>query len=401
MKNTQRKEYLDLLRGIAMISIVLGHLAVRSINRVVFTYHLPVFFLITGYFTREGQPLPSLIRKRARTLLVPYAVSCAIIIVLRVLWYGIRGGSGASPEAVQWILASFYASGTAELVPAGIISIGATWFLWTTFWACILLNLVLRIPDKYRIAAVLGIFLIGYFSARKFMLPLGVQPAACSLLYLYIGYLVRRYETTFLAAGREWKISALVLAAVVWISFILHFQGFWINLCNFGNGAEDIFASLCACLVLTTLCFWLDRLSGSGQKDLSAVDSAPAPKEIAAPGRFVKEISFPGRSTKGISFPGRPMKGMSFPGRLMKGIAFLGRYSIAMLFIHIIELDVFPYRGLLERLNGHGMPGSLNLAVTILIKFLIIIPGTVLLVRTKAGRRIFGFPDPEGRAAGL
>ncbi len=353
MKTTQRKEYLDILRGIAMISIVLGHLGIPSVNRVVFTYHLPVFFLITGYFIREGQPLPALIRKRARTLLVPYAVSCAVITVLRVLWYGVRHGS-ASSEAVTWILASLYASGSSGLLPPGISRIGAIWFLWATFWACILLNLILRLPEKFRIGAVLGIFLAGYFSARKLLLPLSIQPGACALLYLYIGHLVRKYETHFLETGREWKVSALTLAAVVWISFIVHFQGFWIVSCNFGNGAEDIFASLCASLVLTVICCGLDRLTG---------------------------------------LSGQPHMGSAFSARLLKGIAFLGRYSIAMLFMHIIELDVFPYGGLLTRLNAHGMPASMNLAVTILIKFLIIIPGTILLVRTKVGRRIFGFRD--------
>ncbi|MGO5337308.1 acyltransferase family protein [Bilifractor sp. LCP19S3_H10] len=366
MKSTQRKEYLDLLRGIAMISIVLGHLGVSSIIHVVFTYHLPVFFLITGYFTREGQPLSALVRKRARTLLVPYAICCMIIIVLRVLWYGIRGGSGASSEAVQWILASLYASGTVGLIPTGIISIGAIWFLWATFWACIFLNLILRMPDKFRIAAVLGIFLAGYYSARKFLLPLDIQPAACALLYLYVGYLVRRYEASLLQMGMEWRISVLALAAVVWISFILHFQGFWIVGCNFGNGAEDIVASLCACLVLTVICFWLDRISDRAQKD------APTPDRVHE------------RS--------------AFPGQLIKWIAFLGRYSIVILFMHIIELDVFPYNGILKRLNGHGMPVSLNLAVMILLKFLIIISGSIILVRTKAGRRIFGFRDPEEKA---
>jgi len=33
-----------------MICIVLGHLGNPLINQFVFTFHLPVFFIITGYF---------------------------------------------------------------------------------------------------------------------------------------------------------------------------------------------------------------------------------------------------------------------------------------------------------------------------------------------------------------
>ena len=46
----KRIEYLDVARGIAMLSVVLGHMGIFNINRVVFTYHLPILFFITGYF---------------------------------------------------------------------------------------------------------------------------------------------------------------------------------------------------------------------------------------------------------------------------------------------------------------------------------------------------------------
>ena len=45
-----RNKMLDIAKGIAMISIILGHLSVWRINCVVFTYHIPIFYLITGYF---------------------------------------------------------------------------------------------------------------------------------------------------------------------------------------------------------------------------------------------------------------------------------------------------------------------------------------------------------------
>lgn len=45
-----RNKTLDIAKGIAMISIILGHLSVWRINCVVFTYHIPIFYLITGYF---------------------------------------------------------------------------------------------------------------------------------------------------------------------------------------------------------------------------------------------------------------------------------------------------------------------------------------------------------------
>ena len=48
-----RLQYIDIAKGIAMICIILGHLGNASINRIVFTFHVPIFFFITGYFTNK------------------------------------------------------------------------------------------------------------------------------------------------------------------------------------------------------------------------------------------------------------------------------------------------------------------------------------------------------------
>ena len=79
---TKRLQYVDIARGIAMICIILGHLGNPAINRVVFTFHVPIFFFITGYFTSTKRSLPEFTKNKIRTLLVPYAISCLAIIIL-------------------------------------------------------------------------------------------------------------------------------------------------------------------------------------------------------------------------------------------------------------------------------------------------------------------------------
>ncbi len=40
------EKYLDLAKGIEIISIIIGHLGIYTINRIVYTYHTPVFLYI-------------------------------------------------------------------------------------------------------------------------------------------------------------------------------------------------------------------------------------------------------------------------------------------------------------------------------------------------------------------
>ena len=59
-----RLQYIDIAKGIAMICIILGHLGNASINRIVFTFHVPIFFFITGYFTNKKRDLNGFIKIR-------------------------------------------------------------------------------------------------------------------------------------------------------------------------------------------------------------------------------------------------------------------------------------------------------------------------------------------------
>ena len=68
-----------------MICIILGHLGNPSINRVVFTFHVPIFFFITGYFTNNKRRLPEFAKNKLRTLIVPYIIACPAIIILGTL----------------------------------------------------------------------------------------------------------------------------------------------------------------------------------------------------------------------------------------------------------------------------------------------------------------------------
>ena len=68
-----------------MICIILGHLGNASINRIVFTFHVPIFFFITGYFTNKKRDLNGFIKNKARTLLVTYIITSIVIIIIGTL----------------------------------------------------------------------------------------------------------------------------------------------------------------------------------------------------------------------------------------------------------------------------------------------------------------------------
>ena len=113
--NENRVQYIDVAKGIAMICIILGHLGDANINRVVFTFHVPIFFFITGYFTNSERNITEFVKNKLMTLIVPYIVTCLLIVILGT----IDGWNKGNPfyALVYWSKASLYGAGSEHVDP--------------------------------------------------------------------------------------------------------------------------------------------------------------------------------------------------------------------------------------------------------------------------------------------
>ncbi len=332
-------EFVDVAKGIAMICIVLGHLGIKGINRFVFTFHVPVFFLISGYFISAEEKLSSFIVKKLRTLIVPYYLTCGIIVVLGFLkGLVLNGISTAFADAKYWIYASIYGAGDSYQEPFVIVAIGAIWFLWALFWGSIFLKISLKMKPIFRLAFVIALFLFGYFTRSWFWFPLSIQAGCCATLWVYIGYLFKRSKEMREKLPPQCKYIVLLFCMVVWVFFIIQFQTFWLVHCDIGRGVVDIFGSLCASYAVIQI------------------------------SRYIWKIPMIGR-----------------------WLAYLGKYSLFMLCIHIIELDLFPWdrvRMLLaDRFSASSIVSTL---VVIGAKLIIIIALTVLASKITFIKRLFG-----------
>ena len=336
--------YLDAVRGFAMICIVLGHLGIAVINRFVFTFHLPIFYLITGYFINKTGSYREFARKKIRTLIVPYAFTCAVMILLAVLMQKALEGSGGKAVLIKWVRASLYAAGDNYQDPFYIPGIGAIWFLWSTFWGALLLRWLTEKTAGVRIAAVLVLLFVTESSRKLFWFPLSIQTAGTALMFMYFGYLFREAKPQLERISLEGKAAGFLFACFMWSEFVAHFKSFWLVHADLGRGIGDIAASLCACGILLVLF------------------------------RDLEEKRVPG----------------------IRQLAFIGRYSIMMLCAHIIELNLFPWYKLQELLMILGIREDSCIYFIIGGKLIWSVVMTWILAHCSITRRIFGFsPDHE------
>lgn len=81
MMATKRLPYLDNIKGLLIILVVIGHaiqycLPTYEMNiafRFIYSFHMPLFFFVSGYLANRGRWDSNVIRRRAIQLLIPFA----------------------------------------------------------------------------------------------------------------------------------------------------------------------------------------------------------------------------------------------------------------------------------------------------------------------------------------
>ena len=330
-----RVKYIDVARGFSMICIVCGHMNNPRINQFVFTFHVPLFFLISGYFFKENEKWDIFLKKKCKTLLIPYYLSCIVLAVSSAVFNELSyGGNDTKQLIIDWVKAALYGAGHSRAVPVDWKFIGALWFLWATFWGLVILKLLYKLRWQIKIGILLILVIVCVLSAEKLWLPLSIQTGPIAALYMYMGTEWKKNEGIKLSP--ETKAVITVLALGVWICFIRDFTTFYIVLADVGRGAIDIAGSLCGCYCVLLGCKWLCKQ----EKHLSSA------------------------------------------------LAYIGRFSIIFLCVHNMELNVIRWDALVARLFGEV--GEYALYIKLGLKFLWIIPMTLLLSRIKAVRILFG-----------
>lgn len=101
----------DVLRGIGILCVIWGHLrGGGTYTYWVYVMHMPLFFIISGYFLSARQPYNVFFLKKCRGLLIPYLKACVCFCTLSVL-KSLVTGRPIMPSLLKWLGGSVYGAG--------------------------------------------------------------------------------------------------------------------------------------------------------------------------------------------------------------------------------------------------------------------------------------------------
>lgn len=230
MKSKKRIDEFDIAKGIAIIAMIIGHLGMKNLDMIVYPFHMPLFFIISGYFISKTDSFLRFVKKKLNGLILPY-YSCAVIICISSIitneFVKIIHSSFKIHSILSWGFAAIYGAGTNYLLPKNIISIGGIWFLQALFIASVIVKLLdILISNKYEyFKAIIVIFLAiaSYVSSKYIWLPLNIQTGLFSTIYVYVGYFIKQrfnYETIkekYLVNAKWFSIFTIIFVVSIFL----------------------------------------------------------------------------------------------------------------------------------------------------------------------------------------
>lgn len=245
---------IDIAKAIAMFAIISGHFGIVSINNVVYGFHVPLFFIVSGYFFSTKHAFSSSIVQKLRQLMIPYMivglVYIPVLTAVLLLQHSDKQTIVANISKIP--LALLYGAGVPVHSPAVLPQIGLLWFLPALCFAFLLVRIALE--ARHTVLLIVLYFMIGWINMLFFHAPLSIQPALMGTFFIYIGYKARQYNL-FNKRAPLWLIVLMMCLCLSCIS-----SGIFVNIVNgqISLGPLSILHALCFSYLIIRLCQWID-----------------------------------------------------------------------------------------------------------------------------------------------
>lgn len=242
----KRIDYYDIAKGIGILLVVIGHVKLKKypyIQNFIYSFHMPLFFIISGYFFRPKENRECL-QKIIKRYIIPYLITCAIIIMYNVIRPLIDGKSFSEIHIIakEWLKAALYGSGRRR--EWGIKPIGAIWFLLALSFSTYFMNYIYKFKKRYIISILIAY--IGYKTSQIIWLPWSIQAGMFSLIYFEIGIKAKEYNIF----ERRMPIFIYISSLLLIIFGTLYCEKVYVVENVYKNGFLDIIIACCGTFIV-------------------------------------------------------------------------------------------------------------------------------------------------------
>ncbi len=267
-KTEQRNQFVDIMRGIAMLLVVLGHTMTGCtvdsqksfLFNIIWSLQMPLFILISGYVTKYSRPISDgkglwkYVKRRTIAYMLPWAVWSFVV---RGIIFGQDGFLNV--RSLLWNMDSGY------------------WFLATIWTISMIFGIASFLAEHASNGNILKkqiVLVVCYLSGMVLLVGIGVLlgmsffAIKLTLYYMpfyYAGFLYGQLDDKLMETDNGKKIIDCVIAIcfVIWLAVILR-----VSLYEMSDGGVAIIlraaTSLSGCIAICGLCKGIFSKNGGG-----------------------------------------------------------------------------------------------------------------------------------------
>lgn len=188
MENKVYLNWLDVCKGLTMLLVIVGHCLPYELRVYIFSFHMPLFFILSGYTIKETNSIKDLFNstlKDLRRLLVPTVIVMIIEMVYNIMI------SNHSLKTGGMIFLKSLMYGDSKL---GENYVGFMWFTFALLITKLAYRVVSMIIKNNRFTFLLIIAVICGYLFNGIILPYHIDTLFLFMLYLEFGHIISRYS---------------------------------------------------------------------------------------------------------------------------------------------------------------------------------------------------------------
>ena len=203
----RRITWIDTAKGIGIILVIFGHIGFGRFETWLYSFHMPLFFFLSGYVYKAKDSYDVFLLKKVRTILIPY-----IVFVILFIFYDFQGKDLGEYFLSMLIQKRYY----------------HLWFL-----ACLFLLENLYYPvvmftrdNDLIIAVITLLFVLIWLMAGKKILVWNVDAVLYSAPYFAVGYILKKHSLPDFSLKRLVILSPIfLLLNIIFIVISLRLSG--------------------------------------------------------------------------------------------------------------------------------------------------------------------------------
>ena len=182
-RNAKRIDWIDMAKGYGMIAVIISHLCLGPLKLWLYTFHMPLFFFLSGYVFSNKDSFVVFLKKKSRSLLLPY-FSLGIPMVLFTVLFTVYKNTFSVEETIG-------------LIKAFIIQkrVWTLWYIACLFFLNIIFYLITTFVKRKAVVGIIaGLCAVGglcYYRAGGLALPWNIDACFTALPFFFGGYALK------------------------------------------------------------------------------------------------------------------------------------------------------------------------------------------------------------------